>query len=179
MNNETSALDEKIKSTKNSIERLTLQKNTLFNDLNDTKTQQNAYAMLLKERQEQMEVVKTNQASIMTRIYNVQSELDSKDRYIEREKKRIDALNDVIQGNQKELDETKSLRSYFQEQIKQVERDRKEYSKALIAYSRDAGIMDSNVKANKNSFQAEINANKPVVTTAGPKIGKNTCVKIT
>ena len=158
MNNETSALDEKIKSTKNSIERLTLQKNTLFNDLNDTKTQQNAYAMLLKERQEQMEVVKTNQASIMTRIYNVQSELDSKDRYIEREKKRIDALNDVIQGNQKELDETKSLRSYFQEQIKQVERDRKEYSKALIAYSRDAGIMDSNVKANKRENDAQSRA---------------------
>ena len=35
------------------------------------------------------------------------------------------------------------------------------------------------VGSNKNSFQAEINANKPVVTTAGPKIGKNTCVKIT
>ena len=155
MTTESEDLDEKIKKTKNNIDKLKMKKDSLNNELNESKTQYNASTMLVKEKEEQMETVKGTQISIMNRIHRAQSELDSKDRYIEMEKQRIKALEEMIKDHQAELDETKALRNQFLEEIKQTERDRKETSKALIAYARDDAIMDSNVKATQRENDAQ------------------------
>ena len=155
MEDDSTDIDEKIKKSKNTIEKLKLDVDVLYDQLNTAKVQCNASNVVLKESNEQLEVVKGTQASIVNRIQSVESEIKRQNRTISSEKKRSQTLDSLMEEHQQEIAEITKTRDELKADLKEVENERKEMSSKLIECSRNYNMLDSNIKAKKRDQDSQ------------------------